>query len=152
MTKKRKQSAFTQIIVAVVIALLVGGSAPWWWSEVKNFFVESDTNESTPQTVPTPVEPETKTITACSHLSVTASWDGISARQETNQCKYSPPVGWRIINYQVQEHNKSNGSCAVSFDERLLTAKVRAKAHGSTFDQKRGWINVTVKAMIERTE
>lgn len=153
--KEERQGLLEKLVVPVVVAMLAaGGTAPWWWQEAKNLFSTEHGEHATPtpssvtlSSPPTPISRQE--VTACSHLSVTASWDEFTAGQESNSCEYRPPSGWVIVAHKVEEHTKSNGSVNVSVEPAILKANVSAKAHGTFTDRKRGWIEVTVYATIQ---
>lgn len=140
------------------------------------------------------------TVTAISHLRVTASWSGTSARSESGSSVYNPPPGYVVLSTETVIHNSSNGGGEVSvmagglnlvtenetkdvydaainfaasqnldsmkadLEEKLnrhlreirryqtshntVMAVVRASAHGSVLDRKRGWHEISVKAIL----
>lgn len=92
----------------------------------------------------------TPTVVACSRLSVTAEWQGVSSPEQKQSCEYSAPPNCTIISTSIQPHSDSNGSNAVSVapDSRSLKATVTARPHGSFADRKRGWIDITVNASL----
>lgn len=142
----------------------------------------------------------TDTVTAISHLSVTASWAGLTPREEVANAIYNPPPGWVIRQTQVVVHSSSNGSRQVSViagglnlvteaiisdvydaaielagklndknlegklndkkawhrnevlryasNKNTIQAQVRARAHGTPLDRKRGWEEISVLAEI----
>ena len=139
-------------------------------------------------------------ITAISHLRVTASWGGVSARRETSSAVYNPPPGFVVMTTETIVHSSNNGSreisviaggldlvtetdlnevyrAAIDFaasrsDDNLkakledkrnqhirevrrfqsshntVLAIVRAKAHGSVVNRKRGWEEISVIAEL----
>ena len=89
-------------------------------------------------------------VVACSHLNVTAEWQGVDAPEQTQSCSYSAPPNCRIVSPSTQTHSDNNGSSAVSVspDSRSLSATVKARPHGSFLDRKRGWIDISVSAEL----
>ena len=57
---------------------------------------------------------EEKRVTAISHLSVTASWSGLTANSDESNAIYNPPSGWVILETETAIHSSSNGSREVS--------------------------------------
>lgn len=53
-----------------------------------------------------------ETVTACSHLSVIAGWEGGGPKSAS--CTYNPPAGWAIIDTQTIEESSNNGHSEVN--------------------------------------
>jgi hypothetical protein len=95
---------------------------------------------------------ERKEVNAIDKLRCTASWDGTSAGRCNRTAHYTTPDGWRIVDHKVTTRSDNNGSKSVSILDggRRLRAEVSAKAHGSAFDRKRGWMEISVRATLEK--
>lgn len=139
-------------------------------------------------------------VTAISRLSVTASWDGTTARTENATAVYNPPSGWAILEAITDIHSSNNGNRSVSVadgglnivseqiideiydsaievagkannkeaeaklkekkakhkaevfklqtNKNTVLAQVWATAHGSMFDRKRGWEDISVRTKL----
>ena len=53
-----------------------------------------------------------ETVTACSHLSVIAGWEGGGPKSAS--CTYNPPSGWAIVDTHVDEESSNNGHSEVN--------------------------------------
>lgn len=99
-----------------------------------------------------PTERERIEVAACSNLEVTAEWQGVNPSTKFEGCRYSPPAGWRLIRHRVEVHSENNGSYEIEYGQNSMEVRVKATAHGSPIDRKRGWINITVYALVEEVE
>lgn len=91
-------------------------------------------------------------VVACANIRVTAEWEGLRPSTKNDRCRYAPPAGWQLIRHRVEVHSENNGSYEIEYGENGMEVRVKATAHGSPVDRKRGWINITVYALIEEME
>ena len=93
---------------------------------------------------------ELQEITAISHLRVTASWSGTSARSESQNAVYNPPPGWVIIETETIKHSSNNGSRSVSTlagGLNLVSKEILDSVYDSAIDfaYKQGDTNIEAK-------
>lgn len=88
-------------------------------------------------------------VVACGNLNATSSWEDDRPNQ-SRSCSYTAPANCIIISAPVTKNSDNNGSSAVSIapDGRTLSATVTAARHGWALDRKRGWIDITVEALL----